>query len=181
MISEQMRDARLTGTTVNAAAVLAGSALGLAVGKHLPDRTKEIVLHGPGLASLAIGFQLVLKTDRLVVVIASVLLGGLCGEGLRIDRTLERGTEWLKARVGSRSRSFVNGFITASLVYCVGALTLLDTPLRFLLDPEVMNVLSATGGLLIVAIGLLLLDIKQVRVANLLSALILAPILASYF
>ena len=58
MISEQMRDARLTGTTVNAAAVLAGSALGLAVGKHLPDKTKEIVLHGPGLASLAIGFQL---------------------------------------------------------------------------------------------------------------------------
>ena len=234
MISEQMRDARLTGTTVNAAAVLAGSALGLAVGKHLPDKTKEIVLHGPGLASLAIGFQLVLKTDRLVVVIASVLLGGLCGEGLRIDRTLERGTEWLKARVGSRSRSFVNGFITASLVYCVGAmtivgsleegirgnpdtlyaksaldgfaliafvaslgigvvfatgtvlvvqgaLTLLDTPLRFLLESEVMNVLSATGGLLIVAIGLLLLDIKQVRVANPLPALILAPILASYF
>ena len=72
-------------------------------------------------------------------------------------------------------------FAAGTVLVVQGTLTLLGTRVRFLLEPEVMNVFSATGGLLIVAIGLLLLDIRQVRVANLLPALILAPILASYF
>lgn len=224
----------MTGTIVNAAAVLIGSGLGLALGKHLPDRMREIILHTLGLASLAIGFQLALKTDQLLVVLVSLLLGGLCGEGFRIDGALNRGAEKLKAKAGSQSKSFVNGFVTASLVYCVGAmtiigpleevikgnpnilyvksaldgfasiafaaslgigvvfatgtvlvvqglLTLLGTQLRFLLEPEIVTVLSATGGLLIVSIGLMLLGVKQIRVPNLLPALILAPILAKFF
>ncbi|MFQ5914980.1 MAG: DUF554 domain-containing protein [Nitrospinota bacterium] len=224
----------MQGTLVNAAAVLVGSGLGLALGSRLPERMREVVLQGLGLASLAIGFHLTLKTDRLVVVIGSLLLGGLCGEALQIERALERGGAWVRDRVGSRSKTFVHGFITASLVYCVGAmtvvgaleegisgdpsilyaksaldgfasiafaaslgvgvafaagtvlvvqgaLTLLGTQLKFLLEPPVLNVLSATGGLLIVGIGFYLLGIKRLRVANLLPALIFAPALATFF
>ncbi len=224
----------MQGTLVNAAAVLVGSGLGLALGSRLPERMREIILQGLGLASLAIGIQLALKTDRLVVVIASLLLGGLCGEGLKVEQKLERGAAWLKERAGSRSKTFVDGFITASLVYCVGAmtvvgaleegirgdpsllyaksaldgfasiafaaslgvgvafaagtvlvvqggLTLLGSQLKFLLEPEILNVLSATGGLLIVGIGFYLLGIKRIRVANLLPALVIAPVLAAFF
>jgi uncharacterized membrane protein YqgA involved in biofilm formation len=223
-----------SGTLVNVATVLIGSAIGLALGTRLPERMREIILHGLGLASLAIGFQLALKTDRLVLIIASLLLGGLCGEALRIERALERGATWLKGRVGSRSQTFVDGFITASLVFCVGAmtivgsleegirgdasilfaksaldgfasiafaaslgigvafaagtvlvvqggLTLLGARVMFLMEPAVLDVLTATGGLLIVGIGLHLLGIKKIRISNLLPALVFAPILAYHF
>ncbi len=65
----------MTGTIVNAAAVLAGSALGLAVGKHLPDRAREIVLHGLGLASLAIGLLLLdIKQIRVANLLPALIL-----------------------------------------------------------------------------------------------------------
>jgi uncharacterized membrane protein YqgA involved in biofilm formation len=166
-----------------------------------------------------------LKAGNLLTVIASMVVGGLLGEWLDLEGALERAGERLKSRVRSSSGTFVAGYVTASLVFCVGpmtivgsiqegigggaeilytkamldgaaavafaaslgvgvafstltvlllqgGLTLLGSRLGFLLQPEVLSELTATGGLLILGIGFLLLDVKRIRVANLLPALL---------
>ena len=72
-------------------------------------------------------------------------------------------------------------FAAGTVLVVQGGLTLLGSQLKFLLEPEILNVLSATGGLLIVGIGFYLLGIKRIRVANLLPALVIAPVLAAFF
>ena len=222
----------MRGTIVNVVAVLIGSGIGLAVGDRLPERLQRIITTGLGLSTLLIGVQMALKVENMLVVIASMVLGGAIGELLGIEAGLERAGEWLKTRTHSGSGTFVTGYVTASLVFCVGpmtivgsiqegisgnpdiiytksmldgaasiafasslgvgvscaaitvlilqgALTLLGSHLAFLLRPEVLNELTATGGLLILAIGLLLLDVKRLRVANLLPALAVAVLLTA--
>lgn len=220
------------GTIVNVMAVLAGSGIGLLVGNRLPDRLHRIITTGLGLATLLIGVQMALKVQNVLVVIASMVTGGVVGELLGIEAGLERVGEWLKARAQPGSGTFVTGYVTASVVFCVGpmtvlgaiqeglsgnaeiiytksmldgaasiafasslgpgvsfaavtvlvfqgALTLLGGQLTFLLRPEILSELTATGGLLILAIGLLLLDVKRLPVANLLPALVVAVVLTA--
>ena len=222
----------MRGTIVNVIAVLLGSGIGLAVGNRLPPRFQQIITTGLGLSTLLIGMQMALKVQNMLVVIASMVVGGIVGELLGIEAGLERAAEWLKGWARSGSGTFVAGYVTASLVFCVGpmtivgsiqegisgnaqiiytkslldgaasvafasslgvgvsfaaitvlviqgALTLLGTQLAFLLRPEMLNELTATGGLLIVAIGLLLLEVKRLRVANLLPALVMAVLLTA--
>jgi len=220
------------GTLVNVVAVLVGSGIGLAIGNRLSERLQRIITTGLGLSTLLIGVQMALKVQNVLVVIASMVIGGVMGELLGIESGLEHAGEWLKARARSRSGTFVAGYVTASLVFCVGpmtllgsiqegltgnpeiiytksmldgaasvafasslgigvsfaavtvlvfqgALTLLGAQLAFLLRPEILNELTATGGLLILAIGLLLLDVKRIRVANLLPALVVVVLLTA--
>jgi uncharacterized membrane protein YqgA involved in biofilm formation len=215
----------MRGTLVNAAAILVGSAVGLAAGARLPERLQRIITTGLGLSTLLIGLQMALKAGNILTVIASMVMGGLLGEWLDLEGVLERAGERLKSRVRSGSGTFVAGYVTASLVFCVGpmtivgsiqegigggaeilytkamldgaaavafaaslgvgvafsiltvlvlqgGLTLLGARLGFLLQAEVLNELTATGGLLILGIGFLLLDVKRIRVANLLPALL---------
>lgn len=214
----------MRGTLVNTAAVILGTGLGLAVGGRLSDRMQRIITTGLGLATLLIGTQMALKSQNLLVVIASLVLGGLLGEWLDLESRLERMGERLRRVAGSGSGTFVAGFVTASLVFCVGpmtivgsiqeglgagpellytkalldgaasvafasglgigvgfaavtvlvlqgGLTLFGGQLAILLRPDVLAEMAATGGLLIVAIGFLLLEIKRLPVANLLPAL----------
>jgi hypothetical protein len=209
-----------------------GSGIGLAVGNRLPERLQRIITTGLGLSVLLIGVQMALKVQNMLVVIASMVLGGLIGEFLGIEAGLERAGEWLKARARTGSGTFVTGYVTASLVFCVGpmtivgsiqegmsgnaeiiymksmldgaasiafasslgvgvsfaaitvlvlqgALTLLGKQLAFLLRPEILSELTATGGLLILAIGFLLLEVKRLRVANLLPALVVTVLLTA--
>jgi len=220
------------GTLVNVVAVLVGSGIGLAVGNRLSQRLREIMTTGLGLSTLLIGVQMVLKVQSPLVVIASMVIGGVTGELLGIEEALERAGEWLRSRARSGSGTFVTGYVTASLVFCVGpmtllgsiqegltgnpdiiytkamldgaasvafasslgvgvgfaaitvlvfqgALTLLGAQLAFLLRPEILNEVTATGGLLILAIGLLLLEVKRLRVANLLPALVVVVLLTA--
>lgn len=218
------------GTLINALAVLAGGGLGTLVGQRLPERVRETVMAGLGLVTLIVGLQLALKTRNVLVVLVSVLVGALLGEWWRIDAALERLSERLKRLLARRASAvslehFTEGFITASLVFCVGPMTILGaiedgltgdcsllaiksvldgfTALAFasslgvgvlfsvftvliyqggltllagqaqgLLSEAMINEMSATGGVLVLAIGLLLLDVKQIRVANLLPALV---------
>ncbi len=222
----------MRGTLVNVAAVLLGSGIGLAAGGRLPERLQQIITTGLGLSTLLIGMQMALKVQNILVVIASMVLGGVLGEILGIEAALERVGEWLKGWARGGSAAFVTGFVTASLVFCVGpmtilgsiqegisgnpdilytkalldgaasiafasslgvgvgfaaitvltlqgGLTILGRQLAFLLRPEIVNELTATGGLLILAIGLLLLEVKRLRVANFLPALLLAVLLTA--
>lgn len=223
----------MIGTLLNIATVLVGGGLGTLLGNRLPERMRDTVLHGIGLVTLLVGLQMALKTGNILVVMGSILVGAILGEWWRIDVGLERVSEWLKARAArffgaSSLQHFTEGFITASLIFCVGPMTILGsiqdglsgdysllaiksvldgfTALAFasslgvgvlfsiltilvfqgglslmaglaqnVLTDVMIREMTATGGVMILAIGLLLLDVKRIRVANLLPALVIAP------
>jgi len=123
----------LTGTIINIATVLAGGMIGLFFGARLPERIRQTVIAGLGLFTAAIGIKLFLETQNSIVVLASLLVGGLLGEwwqiedGLRslgsfLERTFTKNSG--EDRQGSR---FIRGFLTASLVFCVGPMTILGS------------------------------------------------------
>ena len=136
----------MTGTLMNVATVLIGGILGTLLGNRLPARARETVMHGLGLATLIIAVQLALsqlavaetslKRLTFVVVIASVLIGALIGEWLDVEsrldalgRRLESGTARLTRGSAdpAQTSTFSRGFVTASLVFCVGPMTLIGS------------------------------------------------------
>jgi uncharacterized membrane protein YqgA involved in biofilm formation len=228
------------GTLINAAAVIAGGVLGAVMGNRLPERVRQTVLSGLGLMTLVIGMSMAIGTRNALIPLFSVLLGGILGEALRIEEGLERLGHWTERRLGqakagaaSGGRGIAAGFITASLVFCVGPMAILGAiqdglmgditllGVKSLLDgfaamalaaslgagvilsaatvlgyqgglsllavlfgaalggvtretPWVVE-MTAAGGVVILSIGFLLLDIKRIRVANLLPAVFIAP------
>ena len=227
----------MTGTIINIIAVLLGGGLGTLLGDRLPQRMRDTVMHGIGLVTLVVGVHLTLQTQNILIVMGSVLVGAVLGEWWQISAGLERASEWLQQRVARRlsERSlahFTEGFVTASLVFCVGPMTILGAiqdgltgdfsllAIKSVLDgfaalafastlgigvlfsiltlliyqggitllaglaeqaltAPMIAEMSATGGVLILAIGLLLLDLKRIRVANLLPALLIAPLVVA--
>jgi uncharacterized membrane protein YqgA involved in biofilm formation len=229
----------LTGTLINMATVIIGGSLGTLLGHRLPERARETVMNGLGLITLVVGMQMALSTQNVLIVLGSVLLGGILGEWWRIEDRLEGlgkaleqrfagGTEPASVAHSDSSLSFTRGFVTASLVFCVGPMTILGSiqdglsgdyhllaiksmldgfaALAFastlgvgvvfsaltvlvyqgglslsaglaqtLLTDPMINEMTATGGVLILGISLILLDLKRVRVANLLPAIFIAP------
>jgi uncharacterized membrane protein YqgA involved in biofilm formation len=213
------------GTLVNVLAVIVGGLIGLAVGDRLSDRFKSIVLNCLGLGTLLIGIKLAVMTEHLTLVIAALLTGGIIGTVLDLEVRLESLAGRLKRGVKSDSATFVTGFVSASLLFCVGPMTVIGsiqdgtigdasllytksildgfasvalasglgigvlfaaltvlvvqagltaagTMLADLTNSQVIVEMGATGGLLILAIGLYLLEIKKLPLANLLPALV---------
>lgn len=223
----------MTGTLVNTAAVVAGSLAGAVIGKRLPDRIKTIVMQALGLSVVLIGLEMALSGTRPLLVIGSILAGAVTGELMNIEGAVEALGEWLKRRFRSDSSTFVQGFVTASILYCTGAMvivgsirdgtvsdpsilyikslldgvasvafasslglgvafsalsvlvvqgsiTLLASQLTFLQEPAVIEAVTAAGGLLILGIGINILEIKRIRVGNLVPALAYAVAAAMY-
>ena len=241
--------------------------VGAVVGRRIPERLQHTILASLGLLTAAIAVREIMTTDRFVVVLASVLVGAVIGELIRIEQGLERIGMALQSRLTARSRTmdvelpeleavnaetppgewvggsvqpapvadnrFAQGFIIASLVFCIGPLTILGSINDGLGDPELLlvkagldgfasvafaalygwgvalsavvilviqggialgasaleevltdpmiDVLASTGGVLLLGIALRLLDLKHIRVANLLPALVIAPVLVKLF
>jgi uncharacterized membrane protein YqgA involved in biofilm formation len=218
----------LTGTLINVATVVLGTAIGVLVGHRLSERLRETVMDALGLVVLALGIDGALATFReplssfsrasVLFVMGSVLIGGILGELLRIEDRLASAGEVLKRRFGEGEDRFTEGFVAilgsiedgltgdfellaikslldgfAALAFASalgigvgfsviviviyqGAITLAASSVSGVFTDEMIAALSAAGGLLIVGIGLRLLDLKQVRVANLLPSLVLAPL-----
>lgn len=121
----------MIGTFLNIGTVLAGGMLGMLLGPRLPERMRATVVAGLGLFTAAIGLDLFLDTQSAIVVLAALLFGGVFGEWMQIEEWLARMGERLQKRFaagaeGGSSR-FVRGFLTASLVFCVGPLTILGS------------------------------------------------------
>jgi uncharacterized membrane protein YqgA involved in biofilm formation len=250
------------GTLVNAAAVIIGSALGLLLGHRLPIRTRETVTDALGLVTLLIAALSATKVTSatfeatvggsapVLIVLGALLLGGIAGSLIDIERRLEEFGDWLRNRltrgargVSSRERTesrvgsgdadrirFIDGFVTAMLVFCVGPLTILGSlsdglglgPDQLLLKAALdgfasiafaaafgvgvmfsvvglvlvqgtltlvgfvigdvlpaahLAAITACGGLVLLGLGLRLLGLKRIPVANLLPALVVAPLL----
>ena len=216
-------------TIVNTIAIILGSLCGLILKGGIPPAYRVTLMQAIGLAVVLIGLQGAFKTDHLLLVIFSLVLGSVCGELLKIESRLENTGQWLEKKFSKTGNEIAIGFVTASLIFCVGSMaivgsmesglagnyqtlyaksvldgivsiilastlgvgvifssisvliyqgfiTLLASSLKTLLTPETINEMSAVGGLLIMAIGINLLEIKKIRVGNMLPA-IFVPLL----
>lgn len=135
------------GTIANAAAIVAGSLLGLMMHGRFPESVKRIVFQGLGLSVLIIGLQMALKMDRPLVVVFSLVLGGIAGELLRLEDRLESLGGALKRITRSTNAMFTDGFISATLIYCVGSMAILgslDEGLRG--DPTILLTKATLDG-----------------------------------
>lgn len=238
-----------TGTLVNIVAILVGSALGVALGDRLPERTRQVVTDGLGLVVLLVAaLSAVAVLDPalrdatgagapVLIVLGSLLVGSIVGSLLRLGDRLEQMGGWLRRRLvrdteAAGGHRFVEGFVTASLVFCVGPLailgslsdglgngieqlalkatldgfasiafaaalgwgvaasalavllyqgfwTLLGLALGDLLPAAEIAAITATGGLLLVGVALRLLRVRDVPVADMLPALVVAPLLTA--
>ena len=120
----------MTGTFINVGAVLAGTLLGTLVGARLPERLQQRVMAGLGLVTLVIGVDSALAWNETnpLYVLGGILLGGLVGEAIGIERWLERLGDRIQRALATKEHSTVSeGFVTASLLFCVGPLTVLGS------------------------------------------------------
>lgn len=124
----------MIGTLVNVAAILAGGLLGLLLRKGLPEKLRNTVMLGMGLCVIMIGLKGALGTGNEMLVILSVVAGGIIGVLLKIEERLDRLGARLQKRFSSaEGDSFGKGFVTATLMYCVGAMAIvgsMDSGLR---------------------------------------------------
>lgn len=229
----------LSGTLLNVATVLAGTGTGLLIGARMPDRVRSTLTTGLGLFTILIAISMGLRIfddpaaragDELAV-LAAVLAGVAVGELLRLHDGLEALGAWFQRRLATSARPsrVAEGFVTASLVFCVGPLTILGSIengltgdisllaikslldgvasiafaaalgpgvalsaitvlvvqggiagaaflVREVMDPVTVLAITSTGGMILLGVALRLLELKAVRVASFLPALILAPI-----
>lgn len=114
----------LQGTIVNISAVAIGCLVGKWVGSYLSAKMRETMMAGLGLAVLLIGLQLALQSNQIMIVIGSLIFGGLIGEGLGIEKRLEDFGHQLQKRFSGMGK-ISEGFVTASLLYCVGAMAIM--------------------------------------------------------
>ncbi|MDT3698022.1 MAG: DUF554 domain-containing protein [Thermincola sp.] len=223
----------MTGTLINAAAIIVGASIGFLLKKGIPERFKITVIQGLSLAVIVIGLQMALKTNNILIMIFSLVLGGLTGELLNIEGRLEAFGSKIETLLGNQGGSFTKAFVTPSLVYCVGAMaivgsiqegisgdpgilllksvldgvsaiifastlglgvafsalpvliyqgsiSLLAQYLQDVLTPSVITEMTTTGGVLIMAIGLRILEIKDIKVGNLLPAIGYSLLLAAF-
>jgi uncharacterized protein len=225
----------MIGTFLNIATVLIGGALGLFFGARIPDQLKATVISGIGLFTAAMGLQMFLNTENPLIVLGSLLIGTLLGEWWKIEDGLQNLGKILEQRFSREdedgSNKFVRGFLAASLLFCVGPMTILGSiqdgltgdynllaiksvldgfaslafastlgagvmfstivilvyqggisllaaQLNSIVTPSMMNELTATGGVILVGLAISsLLEIKKIRVGNMLPGLVVAQLI----
>ena len=148
------------GTLINTFTVLAGGGLGLLIGDKIPDRVRVIIVQVIGLVTLAIGLRDVMNTDNMVFPLVGMVIGAIIGELLKIEDRLASLGEFLRRKFAKNAgeSKFVNGFVTATLLFCIGPLTILGaiedasgkTPQLYIikgtLDGFMMIIFSALYG-----------------------------------
>jgi hypothetical protein len=119
------------GTIINVAAIVGGTTAGLLVGSRFPDRLRATILQAVGLIVLAVGLEQVMETHNVVFPLVSVVAGTIAGELLRLEDRLEAVADRLRGRfergTDRRTSTFVEGFVSASLLFCVGPLAILGS------------------------------------------------------
>ncbi len=143
----------LQGTLVNVIAIIVGAILGRYLGHLLSEKVRGTVITGLGLAVLLIGFQLAFQTKQPLILIGSIILGGIIGEVLHIEATMERVGQRLQERF-SGAGNVAEAFVTASLLYCVGAMAIMGAIQEGLGGgPSILYAKSALDGVASVALA----------------------------
>ena len=112
------------GTLFNALAVVAGSLLGLLAGRFIPERLRETVFRCLGLFTMTLGLNMALKTEHSLAVLLSLILGTIAGDLCHLDARLNGLGDALKAKMRSANPRFTEGFVTATLLFCIGAMAI---------------------------------------------------------
>ena len=116
----------MTGTFLNVLTVLVGGTLGLFLGGRLPERIKSTVIAGLGTFTISLGLQMFLKSENALIVLGGLLLGSLLGEWWHVEEGLRNFGAFLEARFArGASSQFIRGFLTTSLLFCIGPMTIL--------------------------------------------------------
>ena len=115
------------GTLINTATVLVGGTVGIAMGNKIPERVRTIVVQVIGMVTIGLGLGDLLKTHNMVFPLLGMVFGAVIGEILRIEDRLEGLGEIIRKRFAKRQDPgpFISGFVTASLLFCIGPLTIL--------------------------------------------------------
>ncbi len=224
----------MTGTLINTAAVLVGGLAGTLLGSGLSERIRETVITGMSLVVVTLGVKMALETSNILIVLGSITLGGITGEILHLQKKLDSLGNFLEMKISkypflSRGK-FSQGFVTASLLFCVGPMTILGSiqdglsgdssllmvksvldgfaALAFasvlgmgvtfsaivvlivqgsltlgsslfseILTEGMVSELTATGGVIMLGIAVHMLELKKIRLANYLPALLFAPLI----
>jgi uncharacterized membrane protein YqgA involved in biofilm formation len=210
------------------------------MGARFPERVRSTVVYGFGLFTLGYGLQMFIKTENALVVVGAILVGSLLGEWWQIDQRLANLGVWLESKFNNggdlqSSSRFIKGFLTASLLFCVGpmailgsiqdgltgdssvlvvkaildgfaalafsstlgigvmlsagliliyqgSITLLAAQMQTFVSTAMITEMSAAGGLILVALTISsLLELRPIRSANFLPALVIAPMLVMAF
>ncbi len=121
----------ITGTIINVVLICIGSLIGLLLGNKFSEQLRHSVMMVLGLFTIAYSLRLFLQTGNALVVLISLLIGLFIGEWLRLEDRLGNLGEWLEKRFNTRGKSdsgkFIRGFLTASLIYCVGPMAILGS------------------------------------------------------
>lgn len=115
------------GTLINTATVIVGGTVGIAMGDKIPERVRVIVVQVIGMVTIGLGLSDLLKTHNMVFPLLGMVFGAVIGELLRIEDRLQGIGEFIRKRFAKRQESgpFVTGFVTATLLFCIGPLTIL--------------------------------------------------------
>lgn len=112
------------GTVINTVAVILGSVIGLIAGAGLPERVQEVAIFGIGLITIGLGVQMFLRTKNPLVTVGAICVGGILGAVIGLDFGVEALAEWARVSLGGDGR-FNEGFVTASVLFCIGPMTLM--------------------------------------------------------
>ncbi|HPF21113.1 MAG TPA: DUF554 domain-containing protein [Syntrophomonas sp.] len=138
----------MTGTIINTAAIIMAGLLGLALRRGIPEQMARTMQDGLGILILVIGLQYGFKADSLAIVGLSLALGAVIGEWRQWEAKLERLGEKLQSLTGGQNEQFVRGFVTATMVFCVGAMAILGSLEDGLThNPQILIVKSMLDGI----------------------------------
>lgn len=151
---------KTSGTWINVITILVGTAIGLGLRGRLPVRMQQIITQGVGLITLLIGMQMAASLttvkggliDGIILGLLAIVIGGLLGEWWQLEAKLETIGDWLKSRFKGKG-SFTEGFVAASLLFCVGPLTLIGSINNGLIGDNTLLTLKASmDGLAAIAL-----------------------------
>lgn len=227
----------MIGTLINTAAVIVGSLSGLLIGRRIPARFLGFITQAIGIITLILGVQMAMKMVSVasgISLLLALIFGGLLGEWLAIEDAFASLGRRIENRFKFKDRDFVQGFLTASLLFCLGPMTILGSlqdglqgDFQLLLLKSIMDgassiflagslgigvlfsfivvlvyqggltllaktlsgvftdpvilALTIVGGALVICLGLNLLEIKKIKVANFLPAIVFAPLFQLLF
>lgn len=114
----------MLGNLANAFAIIIGSLIGVFLKDRFKESYKDIIMSSIGLAVLVIGISGAIKTENMLLVVISLVIGSILGEWFKIEDKLESIGKFIEGKVGSGGSNISNGFVTASLIYCVGAMAI---------------------------------------------------------
>jgi hypothetical protein len=123
----------MIGTILNIITIIIGGVIGMLLGGRIPERVRSTVVHGLGLFTIVLGVRLFLQTDKPIITLGAILLGGLLGEWINIEEKLNRLGSRIEARFDppeaseSKENLFIKGFVTASLLFEIGPMTILGS------------------------------------------------------